>query len=132
MTYSYLELSPTVIRPIIKIIIKSGKNFAIYPMLIDSGADYCILSIDVAKALGIQLSKKKVSFQGVSRDKIVGLWGEVDVRIDNIDYRLQAIFAEISGFGHGILGQKGFFDHFDVNLRYQADTIELTPVNLKN
>lgn len=88
MTYSYLEITPTIRRPIIEIIIKSKDKFAIYPGLIDSGADY--------------------------------------------RYQTKVLFAQMHQFSHGVLGQLGFFDHFDVKLSHQKQIIEIEPVKVAN
>lgn len=132
MVYSYLEFTATIRRPIIEIIVKSENNFAIYPVLIDSGADYCIFNIELAKALGIKLTKKRTNFRGVGKDKVKGFWGKVEIKIGNQNYQIKAIFAEISQFGHGILGQQGFFDHFDVKLSYQKQVVEIEPIKIFN
>lgn len=128
MTFPYLRINSTISRPIIQIIIKYKSKFAIYPVLIDSGADFCIFNIELAQALGIKLQNKKASFRGVSKDEVVGFWGEVEIKIGDVIYKTKVIFAEISDFGHGILGQKGFFDHFDVKLSYQKQIIEVEPI----
>lgn len=132
MTYSYLTITPTIRRPIIEIIVKSDKNFAIYPVLIDSGADYCIFSNQLAKSLEIKLSKTKIKFRGVGKDQVMGRWGEVEIRLGNRFYKTLVLFAEIDVFSHGILGQRGFFDHFDVKLSYSKQTIEIEPIKLTN
>lgn len=128
MRFSYLEVSPRVWRPIIPIILKSDTSFTPYPALIDSGADFCIFNKELAKLLGISLSAEKVPFVGIGKSMVEGYWGEVQLRIGDEMYPTNVIFADISDFGHGILGQKGFFDHFDVRLSYKRQTIELTPV----
>ena len=128
MTYFYKEITTTIRRPIIQIIVKTETNFVIYPVLIDSGADYCIFSTELAVDLGIKLQEKKVKFKGVGKDQIIGRWGEVELRFSEYSYRSKALFAEISDFGHGILGQLGFFDHFDVKLSYKKQTIEINLV----
>lgn len=127
MIYFYKEISPTIKRPIIQVIVKSENYFVIYPVLIDSGADYCIFSTELAKDLGVGLKGKKVRFMGIGKDKIAGYWGEVEIKVGDLSHQTKVIFAEISQFGHGILGQKGFFDHFDVKLSYQNQTIEIEP-----
>lgn len=127
MIFDYQKITTTISRPIIPIFLKSKTKFTFYRALIDSGADYCIFSIELAQALGIKLSKNIISFMGVGRDKIKGFWGEVEIRIDGASYKTKAIFAEISDFGHGILGQRGFFDHFDVKLRCKKQIIEIEP-----
>ena len=86
MIYPYLTFTDIIRRPIIDIIIKTDNNFAIYPVLIDSGADYCIFNIELAKALGVKLTKKRTSFRGIGKDKIKGFWGDVEIeplRISN-------------------------------------------------
>lgn len=129
MIFSYEEITPQVRRPTIPIFLKSETTFIIYRALIDSGADYCIFSIDLAYLLGIKLSSRdNVSFSGVGREEIEGFFGKVEIRIGGVSYKTKAIFAEISNFGHGILGQKGFFDHFDVELSYKKQLIEIKPV----
>lgn len=134
MIFNYEEIISQVIRPIIPIFLKSETTFIVYRALIDSGADYCIFSIDLAYLLGIKLSPRdNVSFTGVGKEKVQGFWGEVEIRTGGISYKTKAIFAEISDFGHGILGQKGFFDHFDVNFSYQQELIDIKQVEeLKN
>lgn len=132
MIYPYLTFTDTIRRPIIQIIVRSENNFAIYPVLIDSGADYCIFNIELAKALGIKLTKKRTNFRGVGKDKVKGFWGEVEIKLGDHSYKTKAIFAEISQFGHGILGQQGFFDRFDVKLSYQKQTIEIESIKVSN
>lgn len=96
MIFHYEEITSEIKRPIIPIFLKSKTIFIFYHAIIDSGADYCIFSLDIAQILELRLS---------SKDKV--------------------IFAEIADFGHGILGQKGFFDHFDVSLSYKDQSINL-------
>lgn len=128
MIYFYKEITPTIRRPIIQIVVKSQNYFAIYPVLIDSGADYCIFSLELARDLGITLSKTKVGIRSVGRDKVMGRWGAVEIKIGDTSYSTKVLFAKISKFGHGILGQQGFFDHFDVKLNYQKQIIEIDPI----
>lgn len=127
MIFPYREITPRIKRPIIRIILKSKDKFVIYPVLIDSGADYCIFSIELAQALNIKFSKSKVFFKGIGKDKVQGFWGEVEIMIGDVSYKTKAIFAEISDFGHGILGQKGFFDIFVVKFDLIKEEIELKP-----
>lgn len=125
MIFNYQKITPIISRPIIPVFLKSKNKFIFYHALIDSGADYCIFGIELADALGIKLSKRKVTFKGVSKDKVQGYWGEVEIRIGGVSYKTRAIFAEISDFGHGILGQKGFFNIFIVKFDLIKEEIEL-------
>ena len=132
MTFAYKKVTPQIIRPIIPIILKSDGQFVIYSALIDSGADYCIFSIEIARALNLRLEKQNTAFVDISKKEVVGYRGIVEIRIENDIYDIKAIFADISEFGYGILGQKGFFDHFDVKLSYNRQTIEIERIKTIN
>jgi len=68
-------------------------------------------------------NKRTVQFIGIGKEEVKGFWGTVDVRIGGVTYETNVIFSEMSDFGHGILGQKGFFDHFDIKLQYQKQIV---------
>lgn len=125
ITFSYRQVAPRISRPIIPLILKNKHKFALYSGLIDSGADYCIFNIKIAEALDIVLRSRKISLKGIAREKVVGYLGKIEISINGTTYDLTAIFAQMDELGHGILGQKGFFDHFDVKLRYQKQLIEV-------
>lgn len=126
MIFHYLEIAPSILRPVIPIILKAENKFVLYSVLIDSGADYCIFDIEIAKSFEIRLQSKKISLKGIAREKVTGFLGKVELNINGTSYDISAIFAPIGEFSYGILGQKGFFDHFDVKLSYQRKIIELT------
>ena len=126
MIFPYKEINSQIKRPIIPLIIKSGNYFILYHGLIDSGADYCIFSLEIAKELGFEFSiKDETKFIGVSKDEVKGCWGEIGIKIGDALYTTKVIFAGISDFGHGILGQQGFFDHYDIKLSYQKQSMKL-------
>ncbi len=125
MTFYYEELTSRLARPTIPILLKSGNKIVFYVGLIDSGADYCVFSIETAKALGIKLSRQIVKIEGVGSSKVKGRFGTVTLKIGSASYKLKAVFAEIRELGYGILGGIGFFDHFDVKLSYKKRTIEI-------
>ncbi len=134
MKFNYEEITPYIRRPIIPVFLKSRTSFAFYWALIDSGADFCIFSKDVANLLNIKLhSKDKIIFRGINKVDTEGYWNTITLRIGSVSYVTDVIFSEISEFGHGILGQRGFFDHFDITLRHQKKIIEVMPLEvLKN
>lgn len=128
MTFEYFQVNKTIIRPIIPIILRSSTNLILYSGLIDFGSDHCVFGLNVARGLNIDLDPKdRIKFLGVGKDEVVGHWGDIELRIGSQTYKVKVIFADISDLGHGILGQRGFFDHFDVCLRYQKGEIEIKP-----
>ncbi len=133
MIFEYFKVNQRIIRPIIPIILKSSTRVAVYSALIDSGSDYCIFSLGVAHGLDIKLkSKDKIKFMGIGKEEIEGFKREMGIRIGNKTYQTKIIFADINDTGFGILGQQGFFDHFDVNLSYQKQTVEIEPIKIYN
>lgn len=133
MIFKYYEVSSEIIRPIIEVILKSETRVGIFPSIIDSGADYCIFSLETAKLLGIKLKpKSKTKISDIGEDCVNGYWDELELRIAGKIYTTRVIFAKISDYGFGILGQQGFFDHFDVNLSYQKQEIEIKPIKIYN
>lgn len=128
MIFSYEKITAKISRPIVPIFLKSGINFVFYAGLIDSGADYCVFGLDVAKGLHLRLSRESIGIEGISQGKIYGRVGRVTLKIGHASYRITAIFADIRDPGYGILGGRGFFDHFDVNLSYRRRTIVVQPV----
>lgn len=128
MIFKYREASPRVFRPLIEILLTNDAKFVIYTALVDSGADYCIFGKELADALGIKLStKNKTKLIGIARTPVIGYWGSIKIRIGTYSYEAKVIFASIHDFGYGVLGQLGFFDHFDVCLSYQKKEIGIKP-----
>lgn len=132
MIFPYLKVTSHIKRPIIPFVLKSENTFIFYQALIDSGADYCIFSTEVAEVLGIKLSpRKKVSLKGIGKGKLYGHWEEIEIGVGSVHYKTKAIFAEISEFGHGILGQQGFFDMFTITFDLIREEIMLRERQIK-
>ena len=132
MIFPYRQVTQKIRRPVIPVILKNKSKFVLYSGLIDSGADYCIFNIQIAKELDIPLQPKKIILKGIGREKVTGYLAEVEISIDGSSYDLTAIFAEMEEFGHGILGQQGFFEHFDVRLSYRNRQIEIDSISTES
>ena len=126
MTFPYQKINPQIIRPIIPVIIKYKDSFLATTTLIDSGADYCIFDLGIAKNLGINFAKKdETAFRGIGKSK--GYFSTIELQIGKNCYPTKVVFANIKDLGHSLLGQKGFFDQFKVSLDYKNQKIEITP-----
>ncbi len=133
MIFEYFKVNHRIIRPIVPIVLRSSTKVALYSALIDSGSDYCIFDLGVAHGLDMQLKpESKIKFMGIGKEKIEGFWSKVEIRIGNKTYQTKVIFADINDVGYGILGQQGFFDHFDIKLSYQKQIIEIKPITISN
>jgi hypothetical protein len=118
-----------VIRPIIPIKLKGGDKEFQYDVLVDSGADVCIFDSEIAELIGINVTSGRVdTFGGVTGVSKASYIHEVEMEVGGWPYKAEVSFAPgISRFGHGIVGQKGFFEFFKVGFDYTASEIEVKP-----
>lgn len=125
---SFPELKTTQ-RPIIPIEIFFNHKTIGYFVLIDSGADTCIMHADIARQLGLKVENgRRVTFRGVSSVKdSVGYLHDMDLRIGGNEIKAVPVtFTDDIGLsGYGIVGQYGFFDKFKIQFDYKNGTVEL-------
>lgn len=121
-------------RPIIPIRISYQKEAVNTPALIDSGADFNIFPLSIAKDLGLDLNiNKPVEFKGVGEKslKLTGYMAIVNLMIfnkgKNINFSTPVIFTnDIPQNGFSLLGETGFFDHVDqISFLYKKGKIQL-------
>jgi hypothetical protein len=106
-------------RPIIPVRISYKTSSINTPALIDSGADFNVFPLSIAKDLGLDLNlDKPVIFGGVGdkSPKLTGYLAVVDLMIfnkgKNIKFSTPVVFTEsIPSNGFSLLGETGFFDH---------------------
>jgi hypothetical protein len=114
----YRTVAGTIIeRPVIPILIRNPRTQRSvgYAALIDSGADHCIFSSEIADIIGIDLATGE-------RDDISGVvagarrpiyFHDVEISVGGNVHAIRAAFMpELSLNGHGLLGQYGLFDRF--------------------
>ena len=117
------------LKPIIPIgLLYKGKQIK-YEALIDSGADFNIFNAEIGELLGIDIrSGKKMKFSGIAGEPFEVYLHNLAVEIGGWQYKIVAGFSyEISPYGFGVLGQKGFFDLFRVKFIFSKGIIEITP-----
>ena len=94
--------------------------------LIDSGADLCLFHASIGRSLGIDVENGRLElFKSLGPDTIpcyvhtvsLGLKGE-----SNVDIEVGFMMSDFLADG-GLLGQKGFFDHFQVRFRRWENAI---------
>ncbi len=123
-------LGSSILKPLIPIKISMGNNIVSYAALIDSGADICIFHAELGKYLGLDIeSGKREEFGGVQeRGGAHAYLHKVTLNIGGWDYETTIGFSSsIADYGYGILGQRGFFDHFKVCFEQKKEMIELKP-----
>lgn len=110
-------------RPVIPIGLKYRGKKITYLALVDFGADFCIFHAEVGEALGIDIRKgNKLEFFGVTGQKEQAFFHELTLVIGGHEKKSYCGFTyqfSKNRMPYGILGQKGFFNLFEVCLDYE-------------
>lgn len=127
MKFKYKNYGSGVLRPVIPIEIIHNKISVPYEVLIDSGADICIFDAQIGEILGLDINSGE-------KEKVWGITGfeesyylhPVTIKVGGWSYKIRAGFLpNIAKLGYGIVGQKGFFDLFEVKFNHLKEEIEL-------
>lgn len=132
MKYQYKKYGKTdkgelIIRPIIPITLHYGDRSIRYEVLVDSGADMCVFDAEIAHLLGIDLtSGQSDTFSGVTGIKSNSYNHAIKIEVGGHIFDSVAAFAPgISRFGHGIVGQAGFFEFLKITFDHTEREIDL-------
>ena len=121
--------SSSILKPIIPIQLTVGNSTVRYAALIDSGADFCIFDADIGESLSLHIrSGTEIDFGGIQERGSSAYLHRISIIIGGHDHETMIGFSyEIAKHGYGILGQKGFFDLFEVRFDLKKEIIELKP-----
>lgn len=117
LQFQYKEYDQGILRPVIPLEIEYEGRSVIYQVLVDSGADVCMFHLFVAEVLGLDSNNHLEKY-------VMGLGGQpqayfthpVNLRIRNWTIPVEAGFLPSIGVNqYGVVGQKGFFEMFQVN-----------------
>lgn len=98
--------------------------------MIDSGADFNIFHAEIGEAIGINITDgEEIDFGGIqSRVGAKGYFHDVTLVIGGHTYDARVAFSwDIAEHGHGVPGQKGFFEQFKIIFDYAKEDIEIRP-----
>lgn len=125
------EKGVKIFRPTIPIVFKINSKFIQTEAILDSGADFIILPIEMATILDIKLDiNKRMNFFGAggnsfsvypSPEKIEHILRQNGFR--TIKWSTNVFFAESQPAI--LLGQKGFFEHFLVTMDGKNKEVEI-------
>lgn len=114
-------------RPIIPISLRNGINSLRYEALIDSGADFSIFPVEIAKKLFINLRRtKKIYFSSATGEMVEGIISKIRMQLGEETFETYVVFADLVD-QTGILGQYGFFNKFVVKFDLKQEELELKP-----
>jgi hypothetical protein len=98
--------------------------------LVDSGAEYSVLGLDLAERLQISLAASTpATLVGIGEHEVPGQMVPVGFQIDKHKWVAQAVISEAAN-QRAILGQTGIFAFFTVSFRYSKRVIEVRRARL--
>ncbi|MFM2340256.1 MAG: hypothetical protein RLZZ360_892 [Candidatus Parcubacteria bacterium] len=129
MKFPYKKYGAGVVRPVIPVTLCRGEKKVRYEVLVDSGADLCVFHAEIGELLGIEITKGKAhEVFGVGGKASVYYLHKIQIEVGGWPYAIEAGFMpNVSGraMHHGLVGQKGFFEHFKVIFDKSSESIEL-------
>ena len=98
--------------------------------LVDSGADVCLFHSDIGRMLGIEIkAAPELAFQGVSGVREVAYIHRVDLVVRGLSsIALDVGFTNSMAAGTGLLGQRGFFEQFQIDFQLDRKSFDVNPV----
>lgn len=135
ITFQYKKGTDGVSRPIIPIELqkkaKSGNDILSVriEVLVDSGADRCIMWGEIGEALGIDVkSGKEHHFGGIgtqSGKPQVGYEHKVGIVVGGETFNATVIFTYDMPQGLALVGQECFFEYFAIKFDYSNSSVTL-------
>ena len=115
-----------VYRPVIPIKLFLDNKVVTFDALIDSGADECTFPAWIAKTLGHNIYKgKQKIFSGIG-GSVLAYLHKTFLKLNGIEFVADVYYShECDDMPFGLLGQAGFFSHFDVHFNYKEKEILL-------
>lgn len=118
-------------RPTVSILFRNNAKFIFTEALIDSGADFTILPIEIAGALDIALAPQaKTAFHGAGSNLFTVYPSPIEIEhvlrqtgFRSIHWKAKVFFAEAQPAI--LLGQKGFLERFRTTLDGQRKLLEI-------
>lgn len=113
--------------PLLNVRLMNNSHSSTAFTLLDSGSDFNVFSSEIMNDLGLK-RKKEITFAAFGSENIPGWMAQVDYRLefgnDFVSWIAETIFSE-AATKRNVLGQTGFFDHFDVIFRREKFEFEL-------
>ncbi len=135
MKYDYSSFLPPDItlkfikRPLITVEVFGTKGSGKFLALIDSGADCSLFNIEIAKNLGIELSRAKtVKFTGIIGDLSGYRVENIKIKIEDFEEPVKIPICFVDSENVSILlGQEGFFDKHKIKFEKDHNIFEVNP-----
>jgi hypothetical protein len=134
MRYKYHQLrnkldpNDVLLVPVIPVGLRYRDKSVVVSALIDSGADLCLFHSSIGRALGIDIENgRKIMFKTLSPEEVPVYVHPIHLFLKGepgIDLEIGFLERDLIADG-GLLGQEGFFDHFDVRFQRWQNAIHI-------
>jgi len=116
-------------RPYLVVRLINGYRHKDVISLVDSGADVCLFHSDIGRMLGIDIkAAPKLAFQGISGVREVAYMHCIDLVVRGLTtITLDVGFTSSMAVGTGLLGQRGFFEQFQISFQLKQKSFEVIP-----
>ncbi len=115
-------------QPIVEVRLAYGANHIDLDCLVDSGAGECLFTRDIADILGINLQgAPEKEYFGITNQSTIGQVHPVQLRIKGFSQWVTVEAGFIAENQIGLLGQAGFFDHFQIIFEGYRKRFEIKP-----
>jgi predicted aspartyl protease len=106
--------------------LRLNENIITFDGLIDSGADECTFPGWIGKTLGYNVHRgKQKIFSGIG-GSVLAYLHKTRLRVNGIEFVADVYYShEWDDMPFGLLGQAGFFSHFEVQFNYREKEILL-------
>ena len=133
MKFQYKKVAEGIWRPIITVRLANGNESFQCEALVDSGADLSLFPAVYGEGLGIDVSAgKKESIGGINTGGGVLYEHNITISVGGHEHDVIVGFMpDMSTQNHGILGQLGLFDLYQVTFSYLKGEIQLREYNDK-
>ncbi len=115
--------------PIISVFVKYRNRARRHYVLVDSGADNCIMHSKFGELMGIDVkSGIETKFYGINKKEYsIGYVHHVSLYVgDVVLKKVPVVFTDsIINETYGVVGQYGFFDKFKITFDYKNGSIDL-------
>lgn len=114
-------------RPYLIVRLINGDRHKDVISLVDSGADICLFHSDIGRMLGIEIeAAPELAFEGVSGTREVAYLHRVDLVVRGLSaITLDVGFTNSMAAGTGLLGQRGFFEEFQISFQLEQKSFEV-------
>lgn len=131
--YPYVRWNATVgfveCRPLVTVTVCSNNREITLDGLVDSGCETCMINVELAEPLGVDLAMcERVPVGGVGGKGIIGYLTTVKINLRDVkqEFETPIIFSDIPF--QLLLGQSNFFINFKVLFERDLNIFKLQPI----